>query len=127
MAISTLKKPAADRDTLVVIQDNGTADIATVYDTDDQAIYAESATQDYAVPIADYKAYVGQHGRIYVLRADSDYVRDTERLASLEKSIVLRHVTHYQKPPEAEAAGINLRQILLYAMIGILLLAVIFK
>lgn len=123
------KKPVPDRDRVVIFDEGGTADIATVLETDDQALYAASVTQEYAIPLGDIKkVYVGPSGRIYALFADSDYVRDTERLAALEKSIVLRQVTHFQKPlSEPEGSGINLRSILLYAMIGILLLAVIFK
>lgn len=123
------KKPVPDRDRIVIFEESGTADIATVIDTDDQAIYAASAVHEYAIPIGDIKkVYVGPSGRIYTLFADSDYVRDTERLAELEKSIVLRQITHFQKPAaEPQSSGLNLRSILLYAMIGILLLAVIFK
>lgn len=127
MAFTKLKNTAPDRDKIVVIDANGTADIATIFDRDDESLYAESATEDYAVPIADVTAHVGTSGRIYMLKADSDYVSDTKRLAALEKSIVLRQVTHFQKPAEPEGSGINIRTILMYALVGVLLLAVIFK
>jgi hypothetical protein len=125
--LSKLRKPVPDRDRIVIIDDSGSADIATVFDIDDQAIYAESPTQDYSIPIADVISYVGPSGRIYILKADADYVGDTQRLAALEKSIVLRQITHFSKPAEPEGSGINIRSILMYAMIGILLLAVVFK
>jgi hypothetical protein len=125
--VARLKKPETDRDQVVIIDQNGTADIATVYDQDDQSLYAESVTQDYAVPLGDVRALVGPRGRIFMLAADSDYVRDTKRLAALEKSIVLRQVTHFEKPKELPASGLNIRSILLYALVGVLVLAVIFK
>jgi hypothetical protein len=127
MIVSKLRKPVPDRDKLVILEEDGTADIATIYNTDDQSVYADSPSQDYAVPVGDLQAFVGPSGRIFVLRSDAEYVRDTQRLAALEKSIVLRQVTQFQKPPEPEGSGINIRSIMLYALIGVLLLAVIFK
>lgn len=124
--IGKLRKPVPDRDRVVIIEENGTADIATVYDSDDISVYADSANQDYAIPLADLTSYVGPHGRIYTLKAESDYVRDTTRLAALEKSIVLRKVTQFVQPRD-EASGINVKQIMMYALIGVLLLAVVFK
>lgn len=124
--INKLKKPVADRDRVVIIEENGTADIATVYDSDDQSVYADSSSQDYSIPLADLTSHVGPHGRIYILKADSDYVRDTKRLAALEKSIVLRHVTQFVTPRE-DTPAFNLKQIMMYVLIGILLLAVVFK
>lgn len=124
--VSKLRKPVPDRDRVVIIEE-GTADIATVFDIDDRAVYAESQTQDYAIPIGDLKPFVGSTGRIFVLNADAEYISDTKRLAELEKSIVLRQVTHFQKPVEPDGPGLNIRMILMYAMIGVLLLAVIFK
>lgn len=124
--LGKLRKPIPDRDRVVIIDENGTADIALIYQEDDISIYADSASQDYAIPLADLASFVGPHGRIYMLKAESDYVRDTKRLAALEKSIVLRHVTQFVQAKE-EASGINIRQILVYALIGVLLLAVVFK
>lgn len=125
--LTTLKKPVPDRDRVVIYADNGTADIATVYDSDEQALYASSPNQDYAIPISDVKAHVGPGGRIYHIGATADYVSDTIRLAALEKSMVLRQITQYSKPVEALKGGLNIQKILLYVLIGVLLLAVIFK
>lgn len=128
MLLQKLRKPVADRDRVVIIEENGTADIATVYGSDDTAIYAESAAQDYAIPFGDVKSFVGIGGRIFVLNAESDYVRDTTRLAALEQSIVLKHITHFEKPKEdMPSGGLRIRDILLYGLIFILVLAVIFK
>lgn len=125
--MTRLRRPVPDRDRVVILDADGTADIATVVDADDQAIYADSATQEYAIPVQDaQKSYVGPSGRIYLLAADSDYISDTKRLAALEKSIVLRHVTQFDKPRD-QPGGIKIKEILLYVMIAVLLLAVILK
>lgn len=125
--ISKLRRPDPDRDRVVIIEDNGVADIATVFDSDDTAVYASSPAQEYAIPIADLKPYVGSGGRIYVLNAVSEYVKDTQRLAALEKSIVLRQITHFVKPKEELTGGMRIKDILVYGLIFILLLAVVFK
>lgn len=125
--LSKLKKTVPERDRIVIFEDGGMADIATVVDEDDQAIYAESSVTDYAIPHGDLKAYVGANGRIFSLHADADYVRDTQRLAALERSIVLRQITHFAKDMPQDDGGVKLRDILLYALIGVLVLAVIFK
>lgn len=125
--LSKLSKEPVYNDKLVVIDENGTADIASVFDRDDQKIYAESSSHDYAVPMGDCKVHVGSIGRIYVLQADSDYVSDTQRLAALEKSIVLRQVTQFERERTNDKKGIDIKQIMLYALIGVLLLGVIFK
>lgn len=125
--LSKLRKPVPDRDQIVIIDEDGVADIAAVYDMDDQAVYAESSVQDYAIPAADLKSYVGTAGRIFLLAAETQYVRTTKHLAELQKSIVLRQVTHFQKPAEESGPGIRIKDILLYALIGVLVLGVIFK
>lgn len=125
--LGKLRKVEPDRDRIVILEENGTADIAHVYNIDDQSVYASSPTQDYAVPVGDLKSFVGPSGRIYILQADPDYVRDTERLATLEKSIVLRQITHYTKPAAEADGGLRIRDILLYILIGALVLGVIFK
>lgn len=126
MAFSKLRKPVPERDRVVVIEQGGVADIATVYDSDDQAIYAESPTQDYAIPLPDLLTYSAPGGRIYLMGGDPEYIQDTKRLAALEKSIVLRQITQFARPPE-EKGGLKIRDIMLYALIGVLLLGVIFK
>jgi len=125
---TTLKKPAVERDRVVIVNGDGTADIATVYDADDQAVYAASGAQEYAIPVGDTKvhSFVGGSGRIYVLGADPEYVQDTKRLAALERSIVLRHVTQFERRVE-DAKKMSIKELMLYLLVAILLLAVIFK
>lgn len=125
--LSKLRKPVPDRDRVVIIEENGVADIAAVYAADEQAVYAESAVQEYAIPAADLKSFVGPSGRIFLLCAEPEYVRYTKQLAELQKSIVLRQVTHFQKTDDDTGSGIRIGQILMYALIGVLVLGVIFK
>ena len=125
--LKKLSKPTAERDRIVILEENGQADIATVYDSDDKALYASSPVQDYAIPRADIRgAYVSPSGRIFLIGADPDYVRDTERLAELEKSIVLRQITMFQQPaPDDKRPDIG--RIMTWLLIAVLTLGVIFK
>ena len=125
--LSKLNKEPVYNDKLVILEDNGTADIATIYDQDDAKIYAESSTHDYAVPKGDCKVHVGSRGRIYVIGADSEYITDTKRLAALEKSIVLRQVTHFEREKIENVKKVDIKQIMLWCLIGVLVLGVIFK
>lgn len=128
MLKSLAKKPVTERDRVVILEEAGQADIAAVYDSDDQAIYAASATQEYAIPRDDIQAvYVSSGGRIFVIGAEPGYVRDTERLAALEKSIVLRQITMYEDPPAADDRRPDIGRIMTWILIAILLLGVIFK
>lgn len=125
--MNVMKKEVIEYDKLVILSDDGTADIANVYDRNDDSIFAESKNYDYAVPLADLKVHVGAIGRVYTLAADRDYIHDTIRLAALEKSIVLRHVTQFEKPQALDNGKMSIKQMLLFALVGVLLLAVIFK
>lgn len=123
------KKPAVtEKDRVVILEDTGQADIAVVYDSDDQAIYAASPTQEYAIPRTDIQAvYVSSGGRIFVIGAEPSYVRETERLAALEKSIVLRQITMYEDPPAQDDRRPDIGRIMTWILIAVLVLGVIFK
>lgn len=126
--IGKLQKDASPMDQLVIMQDNGTADIANVIDIDHERIFASSSTQDYSVPTSNVTSYVGGRGRIYVVAAPTEYVDDTKRLAQLEISKTLAQITHYKDNVNAEdKKSISLREILSYVTIFILILGLIFK
>lgn len=126
--LTKLQKPAPDRDQVVILESSGIADIATVIDEDNDRVYAVSESQDYSIPIGDLRAYVGSRGKIYHIGADTDYIADTKRLAALEKSTVLQQITNFKSMPlDDDKSGISVRDILTYALVGILLLAVVFK
>lgn len=128
MLKTLVKKPVMERDRVIILEDTGQADIATVYDLDDQAIYAASPTQEYAIPRTDVQAvYVSSMGRVFLMGAEPEYVRDTERLAALEKSIVLRQITMYEDAPAEDARRPDISRIMTWILIAVLLLGVIFK
>lgn len=125
--IKKLGKPTPEKDRVVILEENGQADIATIYDSDDKALYAASPVQEYAIPRADIQGvYVSPAGRIFVIGAEPDYVRDTEHLAALEKSIVLRQITMYEHPAEDDRRP-DLGRIMTWLLIAVLVLGVIFK
>ncbi|MBY9082623.1 hypothetical protein KIH86_25365 [Paenibacillus sp. HN-1] len=96
------QEPYEPQDTLMIYKDeDGTADVATVIDVNDERLYAENAITSYTIPVGQYKTYTGRKGRIFVVGAPLDAVSDYQRIAALERSTVLRQITHYQgDPPE---------------------------
>lgn len=114
-------------DQLVILSTDGTADFADVMEITEECIRASSPEHDYSIPVGDVRQFVGgPTGRTLVYAATLDNVQDTKRLAELEKSIVLRHITQYTKP-EMLKKTISIREIMAYVGVAILLLAVVFK
>lgn len=85
-----------------------TSDILIVFDdemkttsidrvTDITAEYVMAAGK-HKVPIEDCEVTTGREGRVYFYRAPSQSVKETERLAMLEQTMVLEQITAY-KPP----------------------------
>lgn len=117
-------EPYAPQDLICIFQENGTANIAPVTEINDERIYAESLDGNFAVPLGDVKSFTGPKGRIFLYPTTVENVADSQRLAALERSIVLRQITHFA--PEAnyeEKAGIPLRfKVAIGLIVGILLL-----
>lgn len=83
-------------DILIVFDDeNKTSSIAHVTNITDDCIN----TGQYKVPLADCEITTGQAGRNFFYRAPSQSIRETERLAQLERNMVLSQITAY-RPPE---------------------------
>lgn len=83
-------------DILIVFDDeNKTSDIKRITEIKEGTIYV---TGQYAVPLLDCDITTGVEGRNFLYRAPSQSVRETQRLAQLEKSIVLNQITAYKKP-----------------------------
>lgn len=95
MALFGNKEPFEPRDVLVVFREDGTAEIAPVDDINDERIYAESYDGNYSVPIGDVKSYTGRKGRIFLFPTTVENVTDCQRIAALERSTVLRQITHF--------------------------------
>lgn len=85
-------------DRLVVIDiDKRTSDVVYVDHVDDVAV---TAAGRYKVPREDCELFNSPDGLIYIMKADTQYISETRRLAALEKSVVLRHLTMYNPEPE---------------------------
>lgn len=101
-------KPQAEyepQDLLVIVSDDDrTLRIAPVEEVDGEAVYASSAIDGrYSVPLADVQTYTGTRGRVYLTGYSLENIQDSQRLAMLERSIVLRQITHFA--PEYAAAA----------------------
>nr|WP_160155755.1 hypothetical protein [Geobacillus sp. TFV-3] len=99
-------------DILIVFDDEQkTSDIQRIDEIRDGAVYV---TGKYKVPIHDCEITTGQEGRHFFYRAPSRSVQETQRLAELEKCIVLRQITSY-RPPEPNQ--LDMTKILLFGLV----------
>lgn len=103
MAFLGNKEPYEPRDVLVVFREDGTAEIAPVMDINDERIYAESYDGNYSVPIGDVKSYTGRKGRVFLFPSTIENVTDCQRIAALERSTVLRQITHFAEESPVSA------------------------
>lgn len=119
------KKQAAEefeddlRDRLVVLDmEKRTSDIFYVTDVTDTHVQVRGQK---AIPVSDVEVFSSRDGRVYVQKADTLYIQETERLAALEQSIVLSKITHY-KPEQQDQGGFNIMQ---WVLVGLLFVAII--
>jgi hypothetical protein len=89
------REPYEPQDILLICKDDGTADIAPVLEINHERIHAESADGPYSVPLSDVKAHTGRKGRIFLYPSTVENVTDCQNIARLERSTVLRQITHY--------------------------------
>lgn len=83
-------------DILIVFDDEAkTSDIKRVSEIREGTIYV---TGKYAIPVQDCELTTGSEGRNFFYRAPSQSVRETERLAKLEQSIILTQITAFKQP-----------------------------
>lgn len=110
------KEPYAPTDVLCVFAEDGTGAIAPVLEINDERVFAEGESGSYSVPTADVKAFTGPRGRIFLYPGSTENVTDCKRIAMLERSTVLRQITHFA--PEVPESG---RRINKLAVVGIVL------
>ncbi|MED2934116.1 hypothetical protein P4308_18865 [Bacillus wiedmannii] len=107
-------------DVLIVFDNEAkTSDIKRINNIEEDTLFV---TGEYAVPIADCEITNSVNGRNFFYRAPSQSVQETKRLAQLEKSMVLKHITQFKpKPPESpfDIMKIGLMIIILFAFIVI--------
>jgi hypothetical protein len=87
----------ADTNDLLIVFDEGqkTSEVHRVSEIRDGAIYV---TGKHKIPYEDCEITTGAEGRNFFYRAPSESVRETHRLAELERNMVLTQITAY-KPP----------------------------
>lgn len=83
-------------DILIIFDDDKrTSDIKRISEIRDGTIYV---TGQYAVPYEDCDITTGADGRNFFYKAPSESVKETQRLAELERNIVLSQITAYKQP-----------------------------
>lgn len=110
-------------DLLIVFdEEKKTSDIRNI-----TALSEESVTVAgyYKVPLEDCVITTGQLGRNFFYRAPSQSIKETERLAKLEQSMVLTQITAY-KPPVLPNA-MDWTKGLLFFMLVVSLIGLIIK
>jgi hypothetical protein len=90
------EEEAGIRDVMVIFSTDGTADIAPIVEITEERVLAVGEVE-YSVPTGDLKVYIGRRGRIFSYKATEENITDVKRLASLERSIVLRQITMFEK------------------------------
>lgn len=110
-------------DVLIVFDDdNKTCDINYISTIKEDSIIVDGK---YNVPLHDTEISTGQIGRVFFYRAPSKSIEETQRLAQLEKSIVLSKITQYNQPEEKQS--FNATTILLGILLFVCLLFLGFK
>lgn len=121
MKLSPFSKKQEDQqqeyyeDRLVVIESDST--VCEIYDnvTIDEDSLNASGARDLKVPKADCIVKVSETGRVWIYNAPEQHVANTERLAALERSMVLKQLTMY-KPEDPQNPNSDLR---FWAVVGI--------
>lgn len=84
-------------DVLIVFDDEAkTSDIKRINSIEEDTLFV---TGEYAVPVGDCEITNSVTGRNFFYRAPSKSVSETQRLAHLEKSLVLKQITQFKKRP----------------------------
>lgn len=120
------REPYAPEDVLIIFSEDGTADIAPIESINDERVYAVSSQGNYAVPVEHVKAYTGRKGRIFLYPTTLENVTDCQRIASLERSTVLRNITHYVDQAEPYKKPLPILKIML-GVVGLIVLIMILK
>ncbi|MMZ53859.1 hypothetical protein D1872_156640 [compost metagenome] len=126
MLLRSNREPYEPEDVLIITKDDGTADIAPIVTINDERIYAESPQGNYAVPVGDARSFVGRKGRIFMYPSTVENVTDCQRIAALERSTVLRSITHFEDQQALPGKPLPLFKIML-GVAAVVLLIIILK
>lgn len=106
-------------DRLVMIDvEKHTSDIVFVDQVTDTHIIS---TGKYSVPKADCEVTTSPNGRVYIVKAQTHVISELERIARLERSVVLQQLTNY-KPPKEENPNMDMK---FWALAALLFVAII--
>lgn len=86
---------------------------------DDESVMAAGKVK---VPKDDCQVANSEEGLVYLYNAPTEIIKETERLARLEESIVLRQITQYEEP---EVPNPNM-DLFKWALVVLLIVAIIF-
>lgn len=86
---------------------------------DDESVMAAGKAK---VPKEDCQVANSDEGLVYLYNAPTEIIKETERLARLEESIVLRQITQYEEP---EVPNPNM-DLFKWALVVLLIVAIIF-
>lgn len=99
-------------DLLIIFDDDKKiSDVQRITDIDENSVTVRGM---YKVPLEDCEVTNSPTGRNFFYRAPSKSITEVQRLARLEKAIVLQHITSY-KPPQQD--GIDFTKIGLLAAV----------
>ena len=112
------KRDLEETDDILVIFDDEqrTSDIKRITDFTEDAIIVMG---EYKVPIGDCELTTSESGRVFFYRAPSQSVKETKRLAQLEKNHVLREISNYRY---AEEKSFDLSK---YSMLAVTIISVL--
>lgn len=103
--------------------DKRTVDRVPIDDISDTHV---TSTGRYSVPKEDLSIHVSTDGTVvYTLEAPEFYVQETERLAKLERSIVLTQITQF-KPPVEDNPNTDMRFWALAVLLFVAIIASVF-
>lgn len=105
-------------DILIVFDDEKkTSDIRNISYIQDGAVKVVGVN-GYSIPYDDCEITNSPEGRNFFYRAPTQSIKETQRLAQLEKNIVLTQITQY-RPREVEQRGNGLT----FALVGVIVFA----
>lgn len=106
-------------DVVIVFDDEKKiSDIKRINEIRDNSLYVHG---HYNIPIEDCEITNSEEGRNFFYRAPTQSITETKRLAQLEKSIVLRHITEYKPPQDANGMDITKMMLIGAIIVGFLM------
>lgn len=103
-------------------QEKRSCEIYIVTDITDKEVISMGRA---VAPIADCEIHISQYGRVYTVKASSQYIEEAKNLALLQQSTVLSQITAYREP-EQPNANFNLMQWVMAFLLFVAIIAAAF-